>query len=40
MLFRRWAGFLFAVSRVDGHAHQQFPVSRQYGWSRDFYDSK
>ncbi len=32
-------GMVFFVSRVDGHAHQQIPVSRQYAWSRDFHDS-
>ncbi|CAM9160118.1 unnamed protein product [Hapterophycus canaliculatus] len=25
---------------VNGHVQQQFPISRQYAWSRDFYDSK
>lgn len=23
---------------VEGHCHQQFPISRQYSWSEDFYD--
>ncbi|CAM9871103.1 unnamed protein product, partial [Scytosiphon promiscuus] len=25
---------------ANGHVQQQFPISRQYAWSRDFYDSK
>ncbi|CAM9871033.1 unnamed protein product [Scytosiphon promiscuus] len=25
---------------AEGHVQQQFPISRQYAWSRDFYDSQ
>lgn len=31
---------LILASHSDGHCHQQFPISRQYSWSLDFYDSK
>ncbi|CAM9875438.1 unnamed protein product, partial [Ectocarpus sp. 13 AM-2016] len=30
---------LFRANHVDGHAHQQFPISRQYSWSRDFQEN-
>eukprot|EP00903_Cladosiphon_okamuranus_P006095 g6005.t1 len=29
---------LLLASHADGHSHQQFPISRQYSWSLDFYD--
>ena len=31
---------LLTAGGVDGHAHQQFPMSRQYSRSNDFYDHK
>ena len=31
------AAALLLASVVDGHAHQQYPVSRQYSLSRDLF---
>ena len=34
------AGAFLLANHVEGHCHQQFPISRQYSWSKDFYDHK